>query len=154
MHVVEVVAIGADGDVSDARVADVATYGPGYRVGRFTLQTQRAGFDLLAAAPVEPLADGTLPPSLDLQFDGGAGNYNGMNFKTPHGACGCGDLAYGMFPAADAKLQFDQRFYSDDRKPGFERFLLRTHDGGLASIRIRVRDSTAVFDYVLRLPPK
>jgi hypothetical protein len=153
MHVVEVVAIGADGEESDARVADVATYGPGFRIGRFQLRTQNAGIDLLTQAAVELRGDGSAPPALDLQFDGGAGNYNSMNFKTPFGACDCGELPFGAFPAADAKLKFEQRHYSDDRKPGFERFLLRTHDGGLASIRIRKRDSTAMFDYVLRLPP-
>jgi hypothetical protein len=154
---VEIVAIGADGEVSDARLADVHSYDDDHRVGTFELDYQRDGFGFGRAAKVALRADGTAPPELDLLFTGGAGNWNSMNFSAPWGARGAGDLAFGEFPATAAALQalqFDERYTSDDRTPGFERFLVRTGDGGLASVRIRVRDSRAVFDYVLRLPQR
>jgi hypothetical protein len=155
MHLVEVAAVDGDGGESDPRMADVNTYDAGYRSGTFALECQRDGYDLLSGTKV-PLAGGDPPPALDLQFVGGAGNYNGMRFRTPHGAGSYSKLAFGEFPPPEtlAESAFGPTFYSDDRQPGFECFLLRTHDGGLASIRIRKRDNRAVFDYVLRLPAR
>jgi hypothetical protein len=146
MHALEVAAVGADGEVSDPLAGEVHTFGPGYRVGRFTLRAQDAG---------HRFADGTtVADGFDLRIESSAGGASYLRFATPRGATRLEQAPFGDFTGADG-ASFGQTIEFDDDRPGSEIFVVRTGDGGHASVRVCHRDYPRIeFDYVLRLPPR
>lgn len=152
---VAIAAVGADGECSAPRSVEVHTFGAGYRVGTFQLDNGARLAQCLGEDRQVAVDWHDPPAAADLWISGSAGGMSSLEFMAPHGTAEAGALPFGVFPAAGQELQFRDRHRFDDREPDSARFLVRTRDGGLASVRVgRRQDGRARFDYVLRLPVK
>ncbi len=129
----EVAAIGADGEVSGPGRHVVVTHGPEVKHGTGSIQAGNGGgFDFVRGEPVARGVQG------DVAIVNSAGGASALTFASAAIAPG-GASAFGAFPP-ESSLQFGKTLQSDVGVAGSERFYVRTADGGIASVRITVRD--------------
>jgi hypothetical protein len=124
----EVVAVGADGEVSAPARTVVHTYGPEARFAQVRLESGQ-GLSFVTGQAKKTGDDA------DLTIVSSAGGSSFLRFQAAAGMAAAGELEFGDLVSARG-LSFDEHFDSDDRRPHVDRFFVRTRDGGIATVRI------------------
>lgn len=141
VHEVQVVAKSELGERSPPGLALVHTYGFQVHIGRVTLPTQRGGFDFgkLELEANKPVG---------LQLVGGAGSGQGLSFKMDGMFAPMGDRKYRDLTKLRKPAKGADTWYSSNREPESEEFLVFPTGGGCAMVKIVLRGFPSTIEYL------